>query len=346
MFSEAPTGGDRIWLDNLAIIRSLVYKTSYDGGDSQATWQMTLDMRAQHRAWNYGRNIGICCGGREIWHGHLDNPTRDTTWSMTADGLAADGLRYLAIDATTNNALKLDTIVDATIARGLGWSRPSALATMASTAASVPSASLTVAAALDQVASAQAAETYWTVDTFGTLTMGAAPTVPTYILYATGVGGGRTLEGFVTDAYVLYQSASGVETTDVRSVTSRPFGRFEQELDKTSLSLIPTSQADTLGDAFLARNSARAKWTGDFTVTHGQLVNMGGVAVDLATVRAGFLATVLVTDPDSAGEVTTGTTNVLIGATSYDVDADVLTLTPVYTAADSLTALLGAGSAT
>lgn len=349
VFSETPGGTDRIWLDQLGEIAGLVHSTCYPGGDFQAQWQMNLNFRAQHRAWTYGRRIGISVGANHIWHGNLDNPTRGTTWQMTAVGLTAQAKQYSALAASSGNALDLGEVIPAAIGRGLQFTVPSGLTwpTMLSTAATVPSGSIQCDGALDQVAAAQTVETYWSIDTHGAFSPDfAAPTTPTYILYATAEGGGRTLDGFVTDAYVIYQSASGVITVDLRSAASRPFGRFEQPYDQTALGLIPSSQADALGDGFLARNSARAKFTGDFTVTAGQLTTMGGQAVDLATVRAGFLANVVLLDPDSAGEVALGVIpQVLIGTTSYDWDAGILTLTPVYSAADNLTALLGAGSA-
>lgn len=349
--SEAPAGGDRFCLDQFAIIQGLVTATTYPGGDSVATWQMTLDMRAQHRAWTYGRKIKIAVGASEIWHGFLDNPTRDTVWSMTAYGLPSTTKQYVALAASDNNALNLDEVIDAAIARGMPLTRSGTFPSMPPVAGgspvTAPSGSQMIDDSLDQVATAQTSPTYWTTTTQGVMTMGAAPTVPSYILYATGVGGGRSVAGMVTDAFVMYQSASGVLSVDQRSAASRPFGRFEQVLDETTLGLIPSTTADTLGDAFLARNPASAKYTSTFTVTPGQLVTMGGVAVDLATVRAGFLANVIVTDPDSAGDVALAAIpNVLMGQTSYDWDADVLTLTPVYSAQDSLSALLGAGSGT
>lgn len=344
--SDLAAGGDRLWLDQLANVQGLVHQTTYPGGDSQATWQMTLDFKAQHRAWLYGRKIGLACGADFTWHGNLDNPVRGTTWQMTAIGTAAQAKQYVALAATSGNALNLNEVVDAAIARGLQFSRPAALSTMSSTAATVPSASIKIDEALDQVAAAQTTETYWQIDTNGVMSMGAAPTTPTYILYAMQPGGGRNLDGFITDAFVVYQSASGVITTVQRSAASRPFGRFEDIDDETTLGLIPATQAQNLGDGYLARNSARAKFTEPFTVTAGQLTNMGGQAVDLATVRAGFLANVVFLDPDSAGETALGPiSQVLIGATSYDWDAGILTLTPVYSAQDDLTALLGAGSA-
>lgn len=345
--SEAAAGGDKFCLDNFAVIGGLVHETTYPGGDSQATWQMTLDMKAQHRAWDYGRLIKISLGASEIWHGYLDNPQRDTTWTMKANGLAAVTMQYVALAATSNNALNLNEIWDAAVARGMPLTRSGSFPAMSSTAAAVPSATQSVAASLDQVAAAQTAETYWVADTHGVAKMSAAPTTPTYILYATGVGGGRSLNGLVTDAFVIYQSASGVLSIDHRSVTAQPFGHFEQPYDQTALGLIPTSQADNLGDGFLARNSSKTKYTDTWSVAPGQLTTMGGVAVDLASVRAGFLANVVVTDPDSAGEVALAVIpNVLMGGTSYDWDAGLLALTPVYSAQENLTALLGAGSGT
>lgn len=344
LFSDAATGGDRVWLDNIGRVSGLVHETTYPGGDSQARWQITLNTTAQHRGWAYGRRLGISLGGDEIWHGNLDKPTRSTIWSMLAIGRAAQAKQYVALAATSGNALNLNEVVDAAISRGLPFTRAGSLPSLASTAPSAPSASLMIDQALDQVASGQTVETYWTTDTFGTLTMGAAPTVATYTLFATTPGGGRSLTGFATDAFVAYYSASGVYSVNQRSAAIRPYGRFEAFLDETALNLIPSSQADTLGDGFLARNGARTKFTDTFTVSPGQLVTQGGRAVDLATVRAGFLANVIFTDPDSAGEVVLAAIpQVLIGGTSYDWDTDVLTLTPVTSAQDNLTALLGAG---
>lgn len=346
IFTEAVGGGDRIWLDQLGLVQNLVHQTNYPGGDSQATWQMVLDPTAQHRAWDYGRVVGLSLGGGALWHGNMDNPTRGQSWQMLAIGRAAQPKQYVAYAPTSGNALNLNEVIDAAISRGLGLTRGGSLPTMTTTDASVPSASIRCDQAMEQVAQAQSVETYGKVDINGVLTMGPAPTTPSYLLFATTPGGGRNLSGFATDAFVIYQSASGVLSVDQRSAATRPFGRFESPVDKTALGLIPSTQADSLGDGFIARNGARAKYTNTFAVSPGQLTTLGGQAVDLATVRAGFLATVIMTDPDSAGEVVGAVIpRVLMGNASYDWDADVLTLTPVSTTAqDTLSPLLGAGS--
>lgn len=345
IWTDAVDGGDRCWLDELATVSGLEYETTYPGGDSQAHWQMTLRADAQHRAWDYGRVVGLTLGGDTIWHGNLDNPTRGTVWQMTAIGLAADAKRFLAVAAISGNGLSLDEVVDAAITRGLPFTRPDALSTLSSDIASTPSATAYIDQVLDEVASGQTAETYWSTTTDGEMSMGAAPTVPTYLLIASTPGGGRNLTGFATDAFVTYQSASGVLSVEHREATSKPYGVFEAPVDKSALGLIPATQADDYGDGFIARNGARARFTNTFQVARGQLLTLGGQEVDLASVRAGFLANVILTDPDSAGEVlAAGIPQVLAGGCAYDVDADVLTVTPVSSAQDNLTALLGAGA--
>lgn len=339
--SERPGGGDAYWLDEFGVIAGLNYTTCYPGGDQQATWQTTLDMRHQHRAWDYGRLITLCAGATPVWRGYLDKPQRGTSWTMTAVGQAALAMQYRAVADTSGDALELDEVVDAAISRGLPFTRVGSLPTLAN--GSAPSASLSIDEALDQVAQGQTSDTFWSVDISGALSMGPAPSTPAYLLYANGVGGGRSLDGFATDVYVLYQSASGVISTSLRSATLKPYGTFEAYSDQTALGLIPAAQADDLGDGFLARNAARARFTDTFTVTRSQLVTTGGVSPDGATIRAGFLAKVIVLDPDSAGEVAGSNPQVLIGGTAYDSDSDTLTLTPVYSAQDNLTALLGAG---
>lgn len=340
VYSEQVGGGDRFWLDELGLISGLSFNQSYPGGDETATWQMVLDMRAQHRAWAPGRQIGITAGTSTVWAGLLDNPTRDTVWTMNAIGSAsADSQRFLAIAPTSGNALNLDEVITAAQSRGLAWTAPSLLPSTPASGGSVPSGSIYIDDALAQVMAAQSTETFWSLSDGKVLTAGAAPTVPTYILLATGVGGGRTLDGFVTDVIVTYQSATGQLSTTTVSAASRPFGVFEVPLDITSLGLIPTSQATAAGNAFLALNGARAKYTDPFVVTAGQLITTGGQPIDGAIFSPGNLLNVIVTDPDSAGEVAlSGPVPMIAGYTSFDVDSNVLTVGSIDYSSDSLAA--------
>lgn len=332
IFTDAISGGDRVWLDSLGITSSLVYSKCYSGGDREADWQMVLSPTFTHRAVEPGRLVGLCRGASIIWNGYLDNPVRGSVWQMKAIGAAGIALQYSAIAPTSGNALNLSEVIAAANTRGLGWNVVGTLPTLPAVAGVAPTAqsgSIQIGAALDQVGSGQTVPQFWSVDRYGNFTMGPAPTTVGYILLATDTGGGRTLANFVTDAAVVYQSATGVLSTVVRSAASRPFGRFEVTVDQTGLGLIATSQADAFGDSYIAKNGARAKFTQPFTATKGQLLTAQGTPTDLALGRPGVLTSVILTDPDSAGDISPlGTAKVLMGETSYDVDAGVLTLTP------------------
>lgn len=342
--SEQIGGGDRVWLDGLGKISGLRYSSSYPGGAATASWQIALDMRAQHRAWTPGREIGIWCGGSRIWHGELDNPNRDTVWQMNAIGRPSDTKRFLAIAPTSDNAANLNEVVDAAIVRGLGFVRPSSLPSI-SASAQIPSGSVYIDDALQQVTTGLTVPQFWSVDNHDVITTSVAPTSASLILFATGVGGGRVTQGFATDVVVTYLSATGVVSTVTVSASSRPFGVFEVPLDITDQGLLPMSQATAAGHAQLALNGVRLKFLDPFTVTYGQLVTIGGSPVDLATVRPGVGFNVIVTDPDSAGEVSlSGAVKCVGGVTDYDVDSNVLTLATTDYASDSLAEALFSGA--
>lgn len=326
VYSDAPAGGDRVYLDELGIVQALRFSTDMHG-DLAASWQMQLDPRTDHRALQPGRMVGIPIGA-SAWRGTLGNPARGDVWQFTAFGASWMAKNYNAIAPTTGNALKLDEVVDAAIARGLPWTRPSALPALA--AGSEGSGTGSLADALNTVCDAKGQ--YWTVNRAGQITAAARPTTVAYILAANDTAGGRTVGGFVTDVHVTYQdSTTWAATTILRSVTSRPYGRFEDRLDITHRGPIAAAQAQEAGDNWLAKRGPRLAFTGAFTVASRQLLSPGGTPVDLATVQAlDGVVRVLLTDPDSAaGELATGAVNLPVGETDYDVDADTLTLTPL-----------------
>lgn len=337
VFTAAPDGSDVIWLGQLGKVAGLRFSRCYPGGDRDATWQMNLGPRFEHRAVQQGRQVGLTNG----WRGNLDNPVRGDVWQFTAIGAAALAKRYLAVAPTSGNALNLAEVLATANTHGLGWTVSGSLPTLA--AGTVPSATIYLDDALDQVSAGQPVPPYWFLDRHFTFTMGPPPTEPGYILLATDTGGGRTMDAFATDVYVTYLQATNTLATVVRSnVAARTqFGRFEVPDDISGLGLLAASQANDKGDGFLAKNSARAKFLNSWPVTHGKLRTANGTPIDLAYAVPGVLTSVLVTDPDSAGDVgISGPTNVLGGQTDYDCDSDVLTFTPTESAQDSLQALL------
>lgn len=330
VLTAEPDGTDRACLDVIGDVHGLRYLTN-SNGDLSATWQMYLDSRTDHRALTPGRYTNIPIGASPGWQGVLGLPQRGAgdLWTFNAFGFGWLTKTYDAIAPTTGNALKLDEVLDAAIGRGLPFTRPASLPSLA--AGQQGSGFGKVYDAFNTVCDAKGQT--WTVNRARQVTAGPrVPTTLAYLLMATDTAGGRYPTGFVTDADVIYiDSADYAQKSITRSAAARPFGRYEAPLDLTGLGAITTTQAQQHGDNYLAKNGARVQFTGAFTAPAGQLLNPGGTPVDLATVQASDgTVRVMLVDPDTAaGETSSGPVTLPVGQTEYDVDADVVYLTPL-----------------
>lgn len=341
VWSDAPAGGDRVWLDSLADVRGLRFSKGING-DREASWQANIPAGTRHRALNASRQIGIVCGTSTIWTGTLDKPERGDAWSFTAIGRASDANRYIAVAATTGNSLNLNEVVDAAIARGLNWTRTASLPSLPAGAQN--SGTLTLNEALTTVTSQSGS--YWTVDRYGAITTGALPTTVTQTLMAT-TAPPRILHGLVTDVWTTYidqDTALYTVRLDSNTAARNKYGRFEATLDITSLGAITATQAATSAQAYLNDHAPRPAFTQPFTAVQGQLLNANGAPIDLALATALQVTRVILTDPDSATESSTGPVTIIIGEVEYDVDADVLTLTPYESAGNGLLDVLSNGA--
>ena len=341
VFSEGVQGGDRYHLDAIGLVSGVRYSTSAKG-DLAASWQMQLDPKTDHTALKPGRGIRLPFGANKGWAGTLGNPRRGDVWEFNAQGSAWLANNRIAVGASGggsgSNGLDLDDVVDAAITRGLPWTRPSSLPAL--TDGSQQDGTSRLSDALDTVCDAKGK--LWNVSRDGEITAATRPTSATYLLLANDTAGGRTVLGFVTDVWVTYwDQSTWMVKTILRESVSKPFGVFEDVLDITDLGPITQTQAEGHGDNWLAKRAPRLRFTQAFTVTYGQLLTIGGTAVDLATVQAaGSAVRVLLTDPDSAaGELALGSVVVPVGETDYDVDADVLTVTPLDTTPTGLAAV-------
>jgi hypothetical protein len=336
--TEDPTGGNRIWLDSFGIVQGLRFSTNVHG-DLAASWQMQFDPRANHIALQPGRRV-LIPSGAGYWQGELNNPHRGDVWEFTVNGSADLATHYTAVASTSGNAWNLDEVVDEAIARGLQWTRPSALPT---TEGNQGSGSGSVADVLDAVCDA---ENYlWRVSRGGALTAISRPsTTVAYLLLASDTGGGRSVQGFVTDVHVIYKDAADYAVKTVtRSVSARPYGRRELPLDVTSRGPISTARANSIGDNYLAKRGPRLDFTQAFTVAPGQLLTPGGTPVDNSIVEANDGAVkLLLTDPDTAaGELTYQAPTINMGETDYDEDSGILTVTPLEVDRTGLAAVFG-----
>lgn len=329
IFSDAPQGGDRVWLDGLGIITGLLFSTTYPGGADQASWNFLVPEAFEHRAMGPGRRVEILNGASRVWKGRLQEPVPGTPWNCTAIGIGTEAANFRAYAPASNNALALNEVVDNAISRGLQWIRNATLPT--ETGTNQASASMSVADAFNQVSDDN--NQYWKVDNRGNITLGPSPANATHLFYAIDTAGARTLNGFVTTLYLHYTDSTSKTIKTVVSTNAAAaarFGNLEDEYDLSSVGTMAAGHAQQYSDALLAKLTPRTYFSDQFTATKGQLCTLGGQPVDLATIAAGIDMRVHYVAPSATGEIYPGQqADILIGATQYDSDNETLTLTPV-----------------
>ncbi len=136
----------------------------------------------------------------------------------------------------------------------------------------------------------------------------------------------------VTGDTTATSTATATAATYATVVVDNPIsvaahGRNEYYLDLTSAGVMTQESVVTVGKQILQKY-VRANFSQAFTVQPGQLLNNGGVAVDLGCNWAGKVASVQVMTQAFGGEVSYGTVNFLIGDYEYNDASGTATLTP------------------
>lgn len=104
-------------------------------------------------------------------------------------------------------------------------------------------------------------------------------------------------------------------------------GRNEYYLDVSASGVMSTSSVVALGQNVL-KHYVRANWASDFTVQPGDLINNGGVPVDLGCNWCGKVASVQVDNAAFGGEVGMAPITFLIAGYTFDDDTQTATLSP------------------
>jgi len=347
VYTEAPGGGDRYYLDHLGLLSGITYSTVYSGGPSTFSCSLHVDPSFSHRALAGGRRLCVPLAGGVVWAGKMNQPQRGAPMAISAVGVAALAKSFAAVNgAGYTSALALDTVVDAAIARGLPWTRPAPLGTPTTGTGVQASGSIMLDEALK--AGCSALGKAWKLTQAGgawAVSTETPPTLPSLMFLATQPMFATALDGFVTGEAVLYVAdVSG--NTGVAMVTdsaaAQHWSASEKILDITGQGLVGSAAAQ--GTADLAANTPRLRVTDPIAVQPGQLLTMNGTAVDLATVAAGAVVRMqaVVLGRESMTSQA-GPLDVLIGETSYAADVDTLTLTPVGEARSDVLAALYAG---
>lgn len=342
---SSPT--DRRFLDRLGgpvnVVRDLVWTTCFPGGDLEATANLYAPPNFNHIALTPGRRAAITCGGAIRWHGTLDEPVRGDPWQLHFTGDSALSSQYAAGSfayGVPGSPVNPNAFFDDAVGRGLPWTRN------AVSLGPPAGVSTNTAQSFDDALAAysRATSMFWTLVPSRTggaalmLPFAPAPTKPSLILESTQPLN-PTMQGYFTQVVVSFNTSitlfgqpplvfiTTVTVSDQPSIDR--FGVREGSLDLTSQDVASIAAATAAGQAWLAQNKPQLRYTSPITVQPGQLSIPGGGPVDLMTVRAGCVVSIVDVDPSHDSMTAPGPLNMLVGTTSFDTTSEQLTLTPL-----------------
>lgn len=145
---------------------------------------------------------------------------RVTKWTLTVDQPAyVDDIRVAPPSTETGYAPLADPNVDAAIERGLPWERMNSAPT-------VYTGATPLGGPLKDLLDLYATQLNysWSVDAIGRFSWGQDATAPTYCLHAYNQGGTRTIDGFATDVYAVYNIVRDKQIDDFSSQVSHGLG--------------------------------------------------------------------------------------------------------------------------
>lgn len=286
-----------------------------------------MSARSQHQALRVGALVEIMCGPLPVWSGLMSEPDR-TTWECTAYGLAAEGRRFLALDAGTTTR-NFGTAITNAISRGWAVTNPApVVGTAAGDADGNP---VSVAQLLDDYASQTAQR--WGVDAFRRLYMTPGETSPRWLASPDSAAFGTTGEDMARTLVGRYLD-SGTNTYETATAGT---GAPEEPVDLSSRGAMTAVAASAILGGALARDRGVA-WTNGVTLSRSQLQTMGGTPASFLAVSAGqVMRSFGLSYAEQAFALDT-----VIGKTRYTVGEDVIYVEPVNTAPRTLADVIAA----
>lgn len=356
----APPGSSNWqWLGTLGQVTALTYSYVCPGGADKMTCTILVPASYQSQLFYPGWQVKIVRGGHDIWHGKLDQPSYQPGqgWTLTAVGNGNRGTDFNAYYTSTWPASQPDQVISQAIGRGLPWASPgynsASFASQFWLGQSVDAGAQTVTAFLNLITSRGGLT--WYVNSLpgglyntDDLQIFPLPTVPTRLLVATAPIA-RTLGGYVN--YLLIRFAASADAagtsaatyayttaTNPRSITAH--GQLEAYFDLGDAPVMTATQAQAIGNYALQAYAA-ASYSGPFTVSYGQLLNMGGQAVDIGCEGAGSMVKLVLADSAYGGAVDLSVpVTFVVGSLSYNDMTQTAQVSPFATLNENLSSLL------
>ena len=283
-------------------------------------------------------------------------PSKDG-WTMTAVG---DGVISADYAAFYPSAYNLNDPVNYAISRGLRWYNPSpgitsGWVTGVDNSTWPANASTTVTDHMVTLTSKNNM-TYYVdrphgVAPKGLLNVYGVPDVVNRLLVCTDPVP-RNVFAELTTIWVTFMQSDDGQGNQVNALTCWALdgvidpindisvhGPNEVHIDVTGSGVMSVQAAQQIASNLLHKYG-RAAWGGSFTARQGQLLNLGGAPIDIATDQAGTVARLMVTDAPYGGEVQLGAIEFAVGKYAYDYAAQVATLTPFQSSLTDLQTLL------
>jgi hypothetical protein len=328
---------------------------------------MTIMCPAAYRTqlFNPGWQVKVIRGGHQVWYGKLDEPQPSASgWTLTAVGagnLSQNFVSYFSVD-DVYPVDEPDEILNRAISRGLPWVNPGLnsgpYASQYWMGQATDPGSQTVSAFLNLICTRGGLTWYVSSQPGGSyggnnLSVFPLPTTPNRLLVCT-TPIARTLGGDYNSIFIRYMVtadnssasppvAANYNVVAVQNTASiAAHGVLETYLDLTDVGVMTVTQCQALAN-YVFEYYQRASFAGPFTVSYGQLLNVGGAPVDLATDQAGNVCRLILTDFGYGGEVVPNVPiTFIIGSYVYDDFAQTAQVSPFQTFDSSLTGMLSA----
>jgi hypothetical protein len=358
----APPGSSNWqWVGTLGQVTALTYSYVCPGGCDKMTMTLMVPASYRNQMLNPGWQVKITRGGHQVWDGKLDEPTPSPSgWTITATGTGNLGQNFVAYYSVNDvwPASEPDEIINRAIIRGLPWVNPgynsSSIFSQFWMGQGTDPGTQTVTAFLNLICTRGGLTWYVNSQPGGLvgddLNIFPLPTVPSRLLVST-TPVARTLGGDINTIFIRYMSAADNTTTGTpaqHSVVSvqnaasvAAHGVMETYIDLSDVGVQTITQAQAVGNNVLAIYQ-RASFAGPITGGYGQLLTLGGTAIDPGTDQAGTMVRLILTDYGYGGEVTPQfPLTFIVGSYSWDDFAQQFSITPYQSLNESLTGLLG-----
>ena len=343
-------GSDTRWLGQLGHVNQLKYSFVMPGGCDQMSCVLNRPPTFRTDAMDVGRLVRIYRGAGTVWKGTLDEPVSGPNgWTLTAHGSGTYGADIMCNSETWD----ANSPINDAISRGLRWKNKGITASVFLTATVPDPYSMTMTDFMNGIT--KQAGLLWTVDRrTDVVSVLSYPTQANRLITSTEPLS-RTLVANINRVILKYQSNAGTVNNPLYAFTSVENAQSVAKYDplETPIDLTPASgitsgpnyqsmtedQAQAIGKAVLKYYQS-VTYTGAITVRYGQLMTIGGTAIDIGTDQAGTVARLLAIDSGYGGEVTPGPVFFVVGRYEYDDDSFTAAVTPIQSYRTDIASLL------